>query len=432
MSSELLTSQPGTGGSRNGHATLDPSPGKRPRARRAHGPINKWWIRTHRWTSLALGLLFLVEAVTGAVLLYGNDIARVLHPQRYAWTPSATPITPVAALELVKAAHPEINPTGVQRFEDIYLVRGEGNGRDQTDAFVDPGSGHINGLGPELPRPILFLINIHDCALTCEGLPGYQAWMTTPLPSFFGKGATIGGYLLGLLGALTIFLAISGAVVWWPGLRGLIAGFVVRRGRGPYARDLDLHRLVGIVAVPFLLMWGITGAAFYYQWPAQVYSGLLPGAVRDVREAPKPGTGPLLTLEQARAQVLAAHPGAEFDAFTLDEPTEPGGTYSFRLHQGFDPYHYWNYAGSITVRVDSHGGGMQDYAPNRPEDPAAQNLWETGFYNGLHFGTVVSPIPRLIWLTFGLTPVLLGVTGVTVWLTKSRSARNRKRRRRAA
>jgi len=53
----------------------------------------------------------------------------------------------------------------------------------------------------------------------------------TPLPALFGANATIGTYLLGVLGVLLIFLSVSGAIVWWPGLRGLISGFVVRRGR---------------------------------------------------------------------------------------------------------------------------------------------------------------------------------------------------------
>jgi uncharacterized iron-regulated membrane protein len=56
---------------------------------------------------------------------------------------------------------------------------------------------------------------------------------------------------------------------------------------------------------------------------------------------------------------------------------------------------------------------------------------DEGFYYGLHFGTLVPGPPRLVWLGFGLAPVLLGITGLTVWLTKSRSTRHRRRRARA-
>jgi uncharacterized iron-regulated membrane protein len=432
VSSELLIAEEGhPPGARNGHVEPSRRTRRWSRTRRAHGPINRWWIRTHRWTSLTLGLLFILEATSGAVLLYGNDLARALHPERYIVTPSATPMTQLDALNMVRASHPELKAVGVQDYEGVYLVRGDSVNRDSLDAFVDPGTGRINGIGAEQPWFVLFMVNIHDCGLTCEGLPGYQAWLGTPLPALFGANATIGTYLLGALGALLVFLSVSGAIVWWPGLRGLISGFVVRRGRGNYVRDLDLHRLVGIVAVPFMLMWGVTGAAFYFQWPAQAYFAVLPGQAHADPPAPTPGTGPMLTFAQARDAALAAHPGAEVTGLSALHPEQPDGSYGFRLRKGYDPYGYWNYSGALYVGVDSHGGGTQDYAPDRPNSPLTERLWDGGFYYGLHFGTVVPAIPRVIWLLFGLSPVLLGITGTTVWLTKSRSNRNRRRRRKS-
>lgn len=38
----------------------------------------------------------------------------------------------------------------------------------------------------------------------------------------------------------------------------------MRRGKGRFARDYDLHNVVGAVCLPFLLMWGVTGAAFEF------------------------------------------------------------------------------------------------------------------------------------------------------------------------
>ncbi|MGH3816101.1 MAG: PepSY domain-containing protein [Pseudonocardiaceae bacterium] len=55
--------------------------------------------------------------------------------------------------------------------------------------------------------------------------------------------------------------------------------------------------------------------------------------------------------------------------------------------------------------------------------------WDNDVYYGLHFGTIVPGLHRVIWVIFGLSPVLLAVTGVTVWLTKWRSRRARHRRR---
>jgi uncharacterized iron-regulated membrane protein len=118
--------------------------------------------------------------------------------------------------------------------------------------------------------------------------------------------------------------------------------------------------------------------------------------------------------------------------FTERHPQRPGGGYGFRLTAGADPYRYWNFSGNAFVAVDSHGGGVQDWAPREEAAPLSQRLWNDGWYDGLHFGTLVGPLPRVVLLVFGLSPLLLGVTGLTVWWTKSRSARNRRRRLRAA
>jgi uncharacterized iron-regulated membrane protein len=427
--SEVLTPGPWTPGAK----PSVPGPRRRRRSasrrRRTHGPINRWWIRLHRWASLTLGLLLVVEATSGAILLYGNDLARWLYPRHYQVTASAHPLSDVDALAMVRATHPELGAFGVQQYQGIYLVRGGSpDGRAFTDAFVDPGTGRINAIGPEQPAPIGFLVNLHDAGLSGRGMPGYLPWLAVPLPTLFGARVTVGSFLLGVLGVLTVFLAVSGAIIWWPGLRTLASGFIVRRGRGPYARDLDLHRVVGIIAAPFLLLWGVTGAAFYFDWPSQVYFALTPGQAHADPAPLVPGRGPLLSLPQARAQALAAHPGARVIGLAEQHPENPGGTYGFRLADGFDPYRYWNFAGAAYVAVDSHGGGIQDWSPRQDGAPLTQRLWNEDVYDGLHFGTLVGPLPRLVWFGFGLTPLLLAWTGVAVWWTKSRGVRNRRRR----
>lgn len=111
----------------------------------------------------------------------------------------------------------------------------------------------VNEIGIDQPWFLALLVNIHDCALGCEGYPGYQSWMTKHMPGA-PEAVTIGYFVLGSIGVFLVFMVISGVVIWWPGLRCWKSGFQVRRRRGGYVRDLDLHKVVGIVAVPFLMM----------------------------------------------------------------------------------------------------------------------------------------------------------------------------------
>src|SRR5262249_49447185 len=158
----------------------------------------------------------------------------------------------------------------------------------------------------------------HDCAFACEGLPGYNSWFAAPLwstgPSFL-TGITRGGFILGVLGLLMILLVLTSLKIWWPGLRKLKSRFMVRRGKGPYARDFDLHTVVGAIALPFLLMWGITGAALEFPGIEKGWVALTGGDTTTVDTAfyltphTVPAGTPTISTEQAVAAALEAVPG---------------------------------------------------------------------------------------------------------------------------
>jgi uncharacterized iron-regulated membrane protein len=197
--------------------------------------------------------------------------------------------------------------------------------------------------------------------------------------------------VLGSIGVFLVFMVISGVVIWWPGLRRWKSGFQVRRRRGGYVRDLDLHKVVGIVAVPFLLMWGYTAATFFFEWPEKVYAAVLPGSYTEDPVPPESGTGDLLSYDKAEAMALERHPGADVVGVTEYTPAEAGGTYDFRLREGVDPYRYSSFGGNIYVSVDSHGGGVLDYS--NTDGPIAERWWDNAVYYGLHFGSVVPGFP---------------------------------------
>ena len=103
--------------------------------------------------------------------------------------------------------------------------------------------------------------NLHDCALTCEGFAGYTPWLAAPSPlaglASFSE-MTWGAVLLAIAALGLVFLAVSAPFIWWPGLRKWRNAFRLRWRKGRFARDFDLHNVIGIVAVVPLLIWGLT------------------------------------------------------------------------------------------------------------------------------------------------------------------------------
>jgi hypothetical protein len=77
---------------------------------------------THRWTSLALGLLLVLETTAGVILLYRAEYFRATHADFYAHTDSAHPIGPQQARDLVTQAHPEFSAAWVSNDGGIIAV----------------------------------------------------------------------------------------------------------------------------------------------------------------------------------------------------------------------------------------------------------------------------------------------------------------------
>ena len=134
-------------------------------------------------------------------------------------------------------------------------------------ARVDNTSGELLGTITRGGGVMGFVSNLHTCALSCEESPGYVSFLDKPaqmagVDLSWATKATWGGFIL----AVTAILLLAaqhlrpGALVARPQAAAARLQGAARRGR--YKLNYDLHKVAGFVAVPFLLMWAVTGAMF--------------------------------------------------------------------------------------------------------------------------------------------------------------------------
>ena len=378
-------------------------------------------VLAHRWTSLVLGLFLVIETTSGAVLLYRAEYFRATHAELYQHTESAHPIGLSQARDIVRQAHPDFGAAWVSNDQGIIAVG------DPTYTYiyaVDPGTGHINGYTSISDGFMGLMANLHDCALTCETDAGYVAWMATPI---FGQ--PLGGILLALLGLLMILLAITGLITWWPGFRKMSHGFRVRLKRGRFARDYDLHNVIGIVAVPFVLMWGVTGAAFELPAVENAWLAITGGASVDpdrysFTPAPAPAGTPDIGIDRAVSAALQHHAG---DVRYLSTPSPDSDYYGVSISGSYAPYNARAFfGGDVFVYVDAHDASHVSVVDGGGGEPAANTFYEKVF-EPAHFGWLVNGWWRIIWVVLGLTPLALMITGMSTWLFRTGTKRRRAR-----
>lgn len=385
--------------------------------------------RLHKWASLLVGVVLLAIVVSGVVVLFAPEIDQVTKPELYQSTPTAHPVSFEVALAAANRAHPDFEATTAVRNRGIYDVYDKDFLRH---AAVDPGTGHVLGTRNPTGGVMGFFLNLHECMLSCEGYTAYVPLLAehTGIPwGFDGEQLTVGGLLLTLGGVLLFFMAVSGLVLWWPGVKRFARGFVVRRGQGRYKRDYDLHKVAGFAALPFLLMWAITGTNFELRAVGDIWYALTPGSVP--KEAPpfesKPAKQADIGSAGAERAAVAAFPGGRVTSVTVPDAKDPKAYYDVWLAHGVDPSRTGEWPGTLEIAVDRRNPARTAMVYGDYEN-VEQKLWEKWTYT-THYGQYVGWIPRTVWLAFGLVPVLLAVTGLSMMLVKRRKHRERKRRR---
>ena len=203
------------------------------------------WLRralfqVHLWSGIAIGLYILFISVTGSVLVYSNELYRAATPPPIISTSSAPQLSDDQLKVVALRVHPGYVIANIQRAHNpeeavnVRLRRGE----TTINRLFDPRSGV--DLGDSVTfgiRVVSTLIDLHDNL-------------------FAGKrGRAING-----IGAfLILVLAITGIVVWWPGVSAWKRSLTIPRGLGWKRLIWQLHSALGIWTLAFVLIFALSG-----------------------------------------------------------------------------------------------------------------------------------------------------------------------------
>jgi uncharacterized iron-regulated membrane protein len=205
----------------------------------------KVWLRkalfqVHLWTGIGLGLYVLLMSVTGSALVFRREMVKSL-----AREPSVVPAQGARMTEddlkrVAKRAYPDYEVTRVWQRKnpdqavEIWLER---RGK-RLQRLFNPYTGA--DLGNSLRfgfRFVLWLADLHDNLL----------------------GAQTGRLINAAGGIFTMLLALTGSIIWWPGIGTWRRSLSFRWKTNPKGFNWSLHSAVGFWTFAFFFMWAITG-----------------------------------------------------------------------------------------------------------------------------------------------------------------------------
>ena len=201
-------------------------------------------VQLHLWVGLMVGLYIVVLSVTGSLSVLRPDVHRWFVPRTVAV--EGTRLTGDELQAAVRRTYTSYEVTNVferRRADTPVMVTLERDG-ETVERLFDPYAARDLGLTyPPITEAIEWVVDLHDNLLA----------------------GTTGRAVNGVGALLFLALALTGAVVWWPGVNrvghSLVPGKPAKSAR--FARRL--HNTLGIWLLVPILIWAIT--AVYFSFP---------------------------------------------------------------------------------------------------------------------------------------------------------------------
>jgi uncharacterized iron-regulated membrane protein len=374
----------------------------------------------HRWIGIGFALLLVPIAVSGALLVWHDNLDAVIHPGRYAVT-GVQLVQPSAYLaSAATALGSEIQPAAVRFPADEgwpVIVMGRAASRSEggppriMNVYLDP--------------PTARVLDVVDFRASLFGwLHRFHENLT--IPEYSGRA------VVGWVGVGMMFLALTGIWLWWPRNGAFLPGLRWRRAAHT---TTNLHHLLGFwISVPLAAV-SFTGIYLAFpQTAREAMSSIAPMTPQGQR----PGVGAIvrdtrLNPDSALSAALTAQPDTRaaviflptVNASRVGRDRAPGGE-GGRPREGggvgeIGPLWRIQLRGTAsetaTVTVDDRSGAVERSPDLLAGDRAAQ--WMRWIHEGSHSG----PVWQFAVFLTGVFPLVFAVTGVIMWWRGRRSRR---------
>lgn len=365
--------------------------------------------KIHLYLALGAGFLVALMGLTGSLSVYREEIDRLLNPDLIIDAPQDSRYQSLdRIMTAVRRAHPDRD--GVWTLEMPASPGGT-----ITAWFDKPRESYF-----ELYAPLMVSVNPYTAEVVASRFWGQTVvtWLLDWHTQF--HSGRMGWNAVGLCGFLLILSAATGLVLWWPGIKALPSALRCRHGQGWMRFVFDLHRLLGFLSAPILLVLAATG--FLLSYPSVL------SALTDSKGMHHGDTGPALYSTAVphdhptgleAATFIARGPFARAELRRVTTPAGETGIYRINLRQSDEINRRHPYTTVWVDRWSGHIREVRDPASFTRAQTIATAVWP------VHTGEALGAYGRFLWFLSGLGLFFLYVTGLTRWLFRKGTIQDR-------
>ncbi len=372
----------------------------------------KVFYKVHKWLALPFGIIISIIAFTGAILVFENDINKIMNHDRYYVKEVKRSTIPLDSLmnsvNHYLAGSAKI--TGVTIYNDPHQTYQVSLSKPpKSSLFIDQYSGEITG---EYSRKgfFLFVFKLHRWLLD------------TPDKDRIITGRTITGTST-LMFMITL---LTGIFIWYPRTKkGLWSSLRILVSGGGKKFLKGLHVAGGMYALVILLCLGLTGLTWSFKW----YSN----AVNTIFGVEKSGN----EVEKRMSIVHESIQIAKADSVNINTYALWQETYD-ALHDLYPRTHSItinNGAASVTLSETGNGRASDKYLFNSKSGTLTPAKFYSesktsdkmhGWIYSIHTGSFGGMTTRILWFIAALIGGTLPLTGYYIWIRHLKKRRRRK------
>jgi uncharacterized iron-regulated membrane protein len=211
--------------------------------------LRKALFQIHLWTGIGVGLYVVAICVTGSVTVFRNEFYEYFRPGTRVEVRQTERLTDEGIAEAARRQYPGFEVSSVQlrrrtptASAEVWLKKGD----TELHRLFDPYDGaDLGDAEPAATRMFEKVAEFHDNLL----------------------GDRVGRDLNGIGGIVLAVMSLTGMVIWWPGIRGLRRGLLLKWNTSWKRFNWDLHNVMGFWAFALVFMWAITGIYMVFPDP---------------------------------------------------------------------------------------------------------------------------------------------------------------------
>ena len=207
--------------------------------------IRRAFFQIHLWVAIGIGLYVVAISISGSALVYRRELTRSFSRKVVVLAGSRRRMSVEELTEQAQRAYPTYEVDYVREAEkpdgadDVVLERAQ----NRIERLFDPYTGaDLGNAHSAVERILNWLADLHDNLL----------------------GGRTGRYVNGIGSCLVTVLSLTGAILWWPGIKNWRRSTTVSwKARFPRL-NWDLHSAIGFWCWLFIMIWGISGIYFCF------------------------------------------------------------------------------------------------------------------------------------------------------------------------